>query len=852
MDAKKTNLPLRNDVLPRPRLHALIEEGLEYPLLVLLAPPGYGKTQAMAHYLAQADAAYLWLRLVPLDNRYGHFWEHLLRGLQRDYPEMVRRLKAVEFPRTLLEWDVFLQILAEEGRQSGRLVWVFDDVGEVVDQEILLFFRTLAEAGLENFRLVLISNRLKYWETIACPTSQSFFLYGKDLRFTREEMRDMCHLHHMALSPGDVEAIEQYTEGWPLLLYLILSHGGRPYQNDPATLQTIFYLFEKQFFSAYSRPLQKLFIKLSLLNAFTLDIALDLHQGEREEMDFISGHAFISTEPMSNRLQFHNLYQQFLSQKKYMLSAEEEQEFWQTAAYYYRNASELYEAILCFRKAGDYTNMLQSIFERAKVQYGVRAEDAAFYLEHINLVQPEDEASYPMADSLRALIYLNTLALDKAEEISLRLIHYLSRKQNPEQQILLGETYGMVGAIHMMRSQEDFGDYYRKAAALLPNGTAWHNKHSLQTQNNHVFSIADNQPGALERMEKAVYYGVEWMQKVFCGAMGGMEYLFSAEAAYLTYRLEDAKQHAYRAIYKAEGHNQHDLVCNAYCVLARVAHLQGNLREMTQNVEHVAEYAGRHEIIILDEIRDTAQFWYYVKLQDVQYIPRSILVVNHSNLPALAQGRLRIVYANYLLNTGEYARVVGMLENPQGLHLAQGIWQDRIALFILLAIAYQRLGKRKEAIHALWRAYDMGYHNGLITLFVEAGSHMVSLIDGIRSQDDFHFAPDWVDLVYQKATDFEKRSSALKAEYRKQQQRQETKNPLTKREIEVLCALSRGMTREEIAIGQYISINTVKTFIRSIYNKLDAANRAEAVSIAIANGYINGAASSRASQSTEE
>lgn len=63
-------------------------------------------------------------------------------------------------------------------------------------------------------------------------------------------------------------------------------------------------------------------------------------------------------------------------------------------------------------------------------------------------------------------------------------------------------------------------------------------------------------------------------------------------------------------------------------------------------------------------------------------------------------------------------------------------------------------------------------------------------------------------------------------------------NPLTHKEQEILIALSQGMTREEIAVERFITVNTVKTYIRNIYNKLQAGNRAEAVSIAMSRGYI--------------
>ncbi|MDR1571100.1 MAG: LuxR C-terminal-related transcriptional regulator [Clostridiales Family XIII bacterium] len=61
---------------------------------------------------------------------------------------------------------------------------------------------------------------------------------------------------------------------------------------------------------------------------------------------------------------------------------------------------------------------------------------------------------------------------------------------------------------------------------------------------------------------------------------------------------------------------------------------------------------------------------------------------------------------------------------------------------------------------------------------------------------------------------------------------------LSRREIEVLCELSQGLTREEIANKKYISVNTVKSEIKSIYNKLGAVNRADAVRISTGLGIL--------------
>lgn len=61
---------------------------------------------------------------------------------------------------------------------------------------------------------------------------------------------------------------------------------------------------------------------------------------------------------------------------------------------------------------------------------------------------------------------------------------------------------------------------------------------------------------------------------------------------------------------------------------------------------------------------------------------------------------------------------------------------------------------------------------------------------------------------------------------------------LSKREMDVLKCLAKGLTSAQIAQELFISENTVKTHVRHILEKLEASNRAEAVSRAIQLGII--------------
>jgi LuxR family maltose regulon positive regulatory protein/serine/threonine-protein kinase PknK len=61
---------------------------------------------------------------------------------------------------------------------------------------------------------------------------------------------------------------------------------------------------------------------------------------------------------------------------------------------------------------------------------------------------------------------------------------------------------------------------------------------------------------------------------------------------------------------------------------------------------------------------------------------------------------------------------------------------------------------------------------------------------------------------------------------------------LTGREVEILRMLDLGRTNQQIARSLAVTVNTVKWYLKSIYGKLDASNRTEAVSVARRSGLM--------------
>jgi NarL family two-component system response regulator YdfI len=65
-----------------------------------------------------------------------------------------------------------------------------------------------------------------------------------------------------------------------------------------------------------------------------------------------------------------------------------------------------------------------------------------------------------------------------------------------------------------------------------------------------------------------------------------------------------------------------------------------------------------------------------------------------------------------------------------------------------------------------------------------------------------------------------------------------TRGTLTDRESEVLALLAKGLANKQIAMALGISEHTVKFHVSSIYTKLNATNRTQAVREGLRNGWI--------------
>jgi DNA-binding NarL/FixJ family response regulator len=60
---------------------------------------------------------------------------------------------------------------------------------------------------------------------------------------------------------------------------------------------------------------------------------------------------------------------------------------------------------------------------------------------------------------------------------------------------------------------------------------------------------------------------------------------------------------------------------------------------------------------------------------------------------------------------------------------------------------------------------------------------------------------------------------------------------LSARESEILALICQGLTNQQIAESLFLSVNSIKTYIRTLYKKIHAERRSQAVAFGIENGF---------------
>jgi LuxR family maltose regulon positive regulatory protein len=838
--------------LERPQIFKLLEKAMQNRLIMVVAGAGYGKTHSVYSFLHSSPYVTSWLQLSERDNLESRFWENFIHAISLYDEELAEKLKELGFPETERQFNRYLALFHDKLTRGIKYVLVIDDFHLIQENSIQRFVERSINIPHTNFSTILMSRQEPAIST------QELLRRGllvkiteEDLRFSQEEISSYFQKQGIKLSPEILAGICHDTEGWVFAIQLLCL----ALKNNPAGAgyarssmkYNIFKLIEGEVFSALSPGLQKYLIKLSIIDRLPLELVTELAVLENagtdllEEMETMG--TFIRFDTYLNVFRIHHLFLEFLSEKSCQLTAEEKGDVYIRAARWCAEHNQKMDAISYYEKAGAYDKLIKVVYT---LHLAIPDHTAKFVLDILDRAPRDMYAENATAYILHTRLLFTLSRFEEAEAEAQGLIEMF--EPLPLTQYTIRVVYGAylnLGFIKMITSiytkQHDFLPYFEKARYYYPlSGYHVTGPTTVISLSSYVCRVSSPDKEEMERYFDAVTASIPHITVMMNGCTYGMDDLARAELAYFQGDMDKTEKLAYQALYKAQEKHQYEIenrsIFYLLCLnIARGDHaaIQKLFTLLDAQLEAL-EYLNRYTFY------DIVTGWFYAQTEQTEKIASWLRSdFEESELNSLMYGLETLVRIKWYISEKRFPAALAFIENKQSLNGLGAFIFGKIILKALEAVCLYHVGEKEEAVRALENAYAIAEPNALDMPFIEMGKNMRTLT-GLALQDKTCVIPQaWLENIRRSSSAYAKKLFAVMEQCQGKAQKQQSRTAeLSSREIKVLIGLSQGLTREELAENGSISINTVKSVIKSVYNKLGAVNRADAVRIATAMGIL--------------
>ncbi len=214
-------------LISRPRLTSLLQQSLKYPLTLISAPAGFGKTcllSAWSQSLPPSHPLVAWVSLDEGDNEPRLFWTYVLEALNMQQPErftpLVKYLQSPQVPSLEYVLTRLTDLLADSGQ---HFLLILDDYHVITEQQVHTTLSYLIEHLPTQLHIILATRvdpalLLSQLQT----RGQILEVRAKELRCTIEETGIFFKEAMGIQFPKDtIQQVTARTEGWLVGLQLL-------------------------------------------------------------------------------------------------------------------------------------------------------------------------------------------------------------------------------------------------------------------------------------------------------------------------------------------------------------------------------------------------------------------------------------------------------------------------------------------------------------------------------------------------------------------------------------------------------------------------------------------------------
>lgn len=779
--------------------------------VIVEAPSGFGKTTAVRDYLERdlpQDSSVYWFNAADEVPEAG--FQRLCREIEKIDGYAGERLLRIGFPNTVTIGEV---CEALRTIQCERDCWLVIDNFQSLSTSLPPSFLTaLLEHGGTGLHIVIVTQMLGRDVHTAIAGRGFVHFTDTDLRLDALDVLRYYSLAGAEITKEEALNVVHHTEGWIIAVYLQL----KVFQETGAfSNMAILSLMDHLVWERLTEEQQTFLLWLSPFETITIRQACALAQ-----YDILPEYAlealkspFIRYDRVSSRYELHSILSELLAQKRRERGEIFERECLMRAGDLCRDNNRNAEALAFYWQIKDYEGILSTDFSLLSFDKIGDTPFSEIAPELVKKCPVEIKNKYPLS-MLRIAWALKAAGLDAVFDSLLEELD-----STLDQDGLLRAEWQLLSVYRFYPHLDQMMPLLKKAALLfdgkssqviLPDAPWCFGDYSQMAVFHRVSGEADREAYVLEEF-------ISLYSRLTGGHGSGADALFRAELAHYRGDLNQAEVLAYKAIFLAEINRQCIVHLGATMHLCEIAVEKSSFdqwQSALNSMEHAASFQNN---AVVRTMLDTQLRLLLNELGHKERIPGWLKNADKIMLlpPALRYNAL-YVHLGFLMHTGEYTRMIGILQAVRESTNLYPPFQS-IFYYILTAIGQVQTGDKAGAAESLERALEQAIPDGLIYLFSTHHWLLQGLPEELIRKKYPECLPRYLEIKERFLKGFETLHAALLPD--------SLPDSLTVREREIALLAAKGLKNSEIAEKLIVTENTVRTHLHSVYQKLDIDRR---------------------------
>jgi LuxR family maltose regulon positive regulatory protein len=685
-------------------------------------------------------------------------------------------------------------------------------------------WRAFVDHGGEGLRIVVLTQQLPSRGLAVLSNSDVLRIENEDLCLNAEEIGEYYRMAGVELDSEQMRRLHSYSEGWIAALYLQLESFVRTGSFERKS--SIYDLVNELFWRGLSREERNAIFRLSPFDNFTVHqacflLGVDILPETLAER--LNHGMFIRYDIASRRYFPHTILWDFV---RSALSEEPEplrREILHRAGEWCAGRGEKTQALNFFHRLRDFPAILSLDLHCADMSRAILDSSPGRMLAILRDVvdnAPPDlrrDHAFTMISIAFEAFTLGDMALYGRLCSEMKELLETCDMEEEKRRALLGEL-SLAASFGFYNDIEGMGRGHQRAFELLETHSTLFRPDSPWTFGwPSVLGMYHSACGKMDSEIGQMDYWIPRYNALTLGNGSGADLLFRAETLFHRGCDNDAEPLALKALDVTRRCSQDSLYICATFLLQRIALLRGDAaardagRSLMERNAHNSAYA------LSRRIADMATGFMAVLLDEPDGVPEWLRSGDFLKTLSPALPFACMIYGRLLLLTGREREL--LLRSEEFLSAARRYRSLLAEVYVTIdiAVTQHRMGREDEGGDTLCRALDLALPDGLIVPFAENADLLGATLGRALNRSWREKRPEILAL--------KERHSRGKDALLRQRPGGNRPDGLTLREYEIARLVTEGRSNREVADLLFLSENTVKYYLKSIFRKLGIASR---------------------------